>query len=267
MRTKPFFLYFTPCAPHTHVTPAAEFRGTSEAGLFGDHIQELDHHVGTLLKTLNELQLTEKTLVIFTSDNGSTPKDFKGTQNVKLNLADDSGSIRRKFKTAKEDAKKLGHVTNGPWRDGKGHPYEGGHRVPFIARWPGKIPAGTTSDYTLTMTDLFATAADLVDQELPNDAAVDSISVLPILLGMESPQHKRETVFIQGDGKDSAIAVRSEHWKLIVRYDADRNESYELYNLADDPGELVDVSQDHSALVQQLANALAQAETAGRTRP
>ena len=125
---KPFFLYFTPCAPHTHITPAARFRGTSEAGLFGDHIQELDFHVGTLLKTLDELELTDKTLVIFTSDNGSTPKDFKGTQHVNLNLADDSGAIREKFKTAKEDAKKMGHVTNGPWRDGKGHPYEAPHR-------------------------------------------------------------------------------------------------------------------------------------------
>lgn len=263
---KPFFLYFTPCAPHTHVTPAAEFRGTSQAGLFGDHVQELDHHVGTLLKTLDELQLSEKTLVIFTSDNGSTPKDFKGTQNVKLNLADDSGSIRRKFKTAKEDAKKLGHVTNGPWRDGKGQPYEGGHRVPFIARWPGKIAAGTTSDYTLSMTDLFATAAELIDQELPSAAAVDSISALPILLGLESSQPKRETVFIQGDGKDSAIAVCSGNWKLIVRYDAERNESYELYNLADDPGESVDVSSEHSEHVLQMANALAEAEAAGRTR-
>ena len=73
---KPFFLYFTPCAPHTHVTPAAQFRGTSEAGLYGDHIQELDSHVGTLLQTLDELKIAAKTLVIFTSDNGSTPKDL-----------------------------------------------------------------------------------------------------------------------------------------------------------------------------------------------
>ena len=141
-----FFLYFTPCAPHTHVTPAAKFRGTSKAGLFGDHVQELDSHVGTILRTLNELSLTENTLVIFASDNGSTPKDFKGTQGVRLNLADETGDIRRKFKSAKEDAKKVGHVTNGPWRDGKGYAYEGGHRVPFIARWPGKIKPGAVSN-------------------------------------------------------------------------------------------------------------------------
>lgn len=262
---KPFFLYFTPCAPHTHVTPAAQFRGTSEAGLFGDHIQELDSHVGTLLKTLEELEIAEKTLVIFTSDNGSTPKDFKGTQNVNLNLADDSGAIRERFKTAKEDAKKLGHVTNGPWRDGKGHPYEGGHRVPFIARWPGRIDQGTSSGYTLNMTDVFATVADIVDGELPANAAEDSISLLPILLD-ESAVPKREAIFVLGDGKDSAIAVRSGHWKLIVRYDSNRDEMYELYDLQQDPGELKNLSEEQRDVTRKLAAALANAEAAGRTR-
>ena len=263
---KPFFLYFTPCAPHTHVTPAARFRGTSEAGLFGDHIQELDSHVGTLLKTLDELELTEKTLVIFTSDNGSTPKDFKGTQHVKLNLADDSGAIREKFKTAKEDAKKMGHVTNGSWRDGKGHPYEGGHRVPFIARWPGQIEPGTSSDYTLNMTDLFATVAGILGRELPRHAAEDSISLWPVLLGQESKIEKREAVFVLGDGKDSAIAVCTGRWKLIVRYGANREETYELYDLANDPGELINLSEDQAAVTGELATALKKAEAAGRTR-
>lgn len=178
-----FLLYFAPCAPHTHVTPAAAFRGTSTAGLFGDHVQELDSHVGEILSTLDELELAENTLVIFTSDNGSTPKDFKGTNGVQLNLADNSGDIRRKFKSAKEDAKKLGHATNGPWRDGKGYAYEGGHRIPFIARWPGHIEPGTSSTTTITMTDLFATAADIVDRDLPSRAAEDSFSLLPVLLG------------------------------------------------------------------------------------
>lgn len=263
---KPFFLYFTPCAPHTHVTPAAEFRGASDAGLFGDHVQELDSHVGTILETLDDLKLTEKTLVIFTSDNGSTPKDFKGTQDVVLNLADESGSIREKFKTAKEDAKKLGHVTNGPWRDGKGHPYEGGHRVPFIARLPGKIDPGTTSEYTLSITDLFATVADMLGEELPRDAAEDSISLYPILLGQELRDSRREAVFILGDGNDSSIAVCSGRWKLIARYDADRKETYELYDLSNDPAELNNLANQQTDIVRKLSTALKNAEEAGRTR-
>lgn len=263
----PFFLYFTPCAPHTHVTPAAEFRGSSQAGLFGDHVQELDSHVGTILKTLDELKLAENTLVVFTSDNGSTPKDFKGTQGVRLNLADDSGDIRRKFKTAKEDAKKLGHVTNGPWRDGKGYAYEGGHRIPFIARWPGRIAAGSQSDCTINMTDLFATSADILKRKLPRDAAPDSFSLLPVLLGKQEHVAGREAVYILGNGKDSSIAVCTGEWKLIVRYGDDSDRGHELYDLRKDPGELKNLSAERPEITQRLAIALKNAEANGRTRP
>lgn len=264
---KPFFLYFTPCAPHTHVTPAAAFRGSSQAGLFGDHVQELDSHVGQILSTLDELKLSKNTLVIFTSDNGSTPKDFKGTQNVRLNLADDSGDIRTKFITAKADAKKLGHVTNGPWRDGKGYSYEGGHRIPFIARWPSRIEPGTLSACTMTMTDLFATAADIVEGSLPDEAAEDSFSLLPILLGKADQIADREAIFILGNGKDSAVAVCTGQWKLIVRYGNDKDQGNELYDLSKDPGELKNVAGEYPEVADQLAKAFAKAEAAGRTRP
>lgn len=262
----PFFLYFTPCAPHTHVTPAAEFRGTSRAGFFGDHVQELDSHVGEILSTLDELNLAEKTLVIFTSDNGSTPKDFKGTQGVRLNLADDSSDIRTKFKSAKADAKELGHITNGPWRDGKGYSYEGGHRIPFIARWPGRIEPGSSSSCTMTMTDLFATGADIVDCDLPDGAAEDSFSLLQVLLGKEDQIAGREAVFILGNGKDSAVAVCTGKWKLIVRYGNDKDRGNELYDLSKDPGELKNVASEHPEVAEQLAKAFARAEAAGRTR-
>ena len=263
---KPFFLYFTPCAPHTHVTPAAQFRGTSTAGLYGDHVQELDSHVGEILKTLDELKLADNTLVIFTSDNGSTPKDFKGTQGVHLNLADDSGNIRKKFKRAKADAKKLGHVTNGVWKDGKGKAYEGGHRVPFIARWPGQIKPDTESDCTFNLTDLFATAANIVDRELPSDAAEDSFSLLPILRGQSKQIADRDAIFILGNGKDSAVAVSTGKWKLIVRYGQDEEKGHELFDLESDPGELKEVSAQHPEITQSLLAAFDAAESAGRTR-
>lgn len=263
----PFFLYFTPCAPHTHVTPAAGFRGTSSAGLFGDHVQELDSHVGEILGTLDDLGLSENTLVIFTSDNGSTPKDFKGTQGVRLNLADDSADIRSKFRTAKADAKKLGHITNGPWRDGKGYSYEGGHRIPFVARWPGRIKPNTTSAATVTLTDLFATVADIVSRKLPDSTAEDSFSLLPVLRSQVDQIAGRDSIFILGNGKDSAVAVCSGRWKLIVRYGSDENRGNELYDLAGDPGELTNVATVHPEIVAQLAAAYRKAEAAGRTRP
>ncbi len=263
---KPFFLYFTPCAPHTHVTPATSFRGSSKAGLFGDHVQELDSHVGEILETLDSLNIRENTLVIFSSDNGSTPKDFQGTHGTFLNLADDSGNIREKRKTAKAYAKKLGHVTNGLWRDGKGYSYEGGHRIPMIVRWPGKIQPGSISDYTLNLTDLFATSAEIIGQDLPDDAAEDSISLLPVLLG-GSAQSTREAVFIQGNGKDSAIAVCSGIWKLIIRYGDGEENEYELYNLETDPGETTNVTDKYPEVTANLACAFEKAEARGRTRP
>ena len=264
---QPFFLYLALCAPHTHVTPASPFRRSSNAGLYGDYIQELDSHAGQILDTLDQLNLSENTVVIFTSDNGSTPKDFKGTQGVKLNLADDSGDIRKKFKSAKADAKKLGHVTNGPWQDGKGKAYEGGHRIPFIARWPNKIEAGSVSDCMITLTDLFATAGELAGHELGPDMAVDSFSILPVLLGKEKCVADREAIFILGNGKDSAVAVCAGKWKLIVRYNGDKDLGHELYDLESDPGELTNLAAEQPEKTQQLLAAFEKAESDGRTRP
>jgi arylsulfatase A-like enzyme len=262
---QPFFLYFTPCAPHTHITPAASFRGTSRAGLFGDYIQELDAHVGEILGTLDDLRIADETFVVFTSDNGSTPKDFKGTQNVVLNLADESYDLRVKFKSAKADAKLMGHVTNGPWHDGKGSAYEGGHRVPFIARWPGKIAPASSSSQTLCLTDLMATIADILDAPLPDDAGEDSFSALPVLTGKPSP-HLRTTAFIQGDTKDNAIAIRSGTWKLIESTNSKNQKVHQLYDLTTDPGETKDLAPENQETVKQLSAALAKARADGRSR-
>ena len=262
----PFFLYFTPCAPHTHVTPAAPFRGTSQAGLLGDYIQELDAHVGEILSVLDDLKLTERTLIVFTSDNGSTPNDFKGTQGTVLNLASEARGVRENFKTAKRDARAMGHITNGPWRDGKGTPFEGGHRVPFIVRWPGKVAADSTSDQTLCLTDLFATFAAMLGVRLPIDAAEDSFDMLPVLTGKASAP-VREFTFIQGDTRDNAMAVRAGHWKLIEARDSQNHKIHQLYDLATDPGETEDMAANQPDVVNRLAAALDKARQDGRIRP
>ena len=264
--TRPFFLYFTPCIPHTHIAPAAEFRGTSEAGLLGDYIHELDANVGAILRTLDELKLTDQTLVVFTSDNGSTPKDYTGTQGTKLNLASEAGGIREKFTTAKADAKALGHVTNGKWRDGKFTPFEGGHRVPFIARWPGRIAPGSSSDYTLCLTDMLATAADALEVKLPDSAGEDSFSLLPVLLGKSSAQPLRKAIFVQGDQNDNAIAICSGRWKVIESTNRKNEKVHQLYDLTKDPGETTDLAQAHPEVVKPLVAELAKARAAGRTR-
>ena len=252
--------------PHTHITPAAKFRGTSECGLLGDYIQELDAHVGEILNTLDELKLTDNTLIIFTSDNGGTPKDFKGTQGTKLNLASEAGGMREKFTTAKADANVMGHVTNGPWHDGKGSPHEGGHRVPFIARWPGRILPGSASDYTICLTDMLATAADILTVKLPDNAGEDSFSILPVLLGKTPAAPLRKAIFVQGDTDDNAIAICTGKWKVIETTRGQNGKVHQLYDLTVDPGETTDVAKEHPEVVKQLAVELAKARTDGRTR-
>jgi arylsulfatase A len=265
-RERPFFLYFTSVVPHTHITPAARFRGTSQAGLYGDYIQELDENVGRILDSLDRLQLAGRTLVFFASDNGGTPLDFKGTHDTKLNLASEAGGVREKVRTAKGDARAMGHITNGPWHDGKSTPYEGGHRVPFIARWPGRITPGTSSDQLLCLTDLLATAADIVETKLPKDAGEDSFSFLPGLLGRPGTGVQRKTAFIQGDQYDNAIAVRAGPWKLIETTNNRKQKVHQLYDLTSDPGETNDIAKSKPEVVQELAAALQKARTDGRTR-
>ena len=127
---KPFFLYYAPHQPHVPHRPNQHFKETSQAGSFGDVIQELDWSVGEVLKTLDRLGLSENTLVIFSSDNGGYQHVFNG------------------------------HRPNGPMlRGGKGDLTEGGHRVPFLARWPGRIKPGTRSAETISLTDMLATFA------------------------------------------------------------------------------------------------------------
>jgi len=264
---RPFFLYFTPCAPHTHVTPAEKYRGTSECGLLGDYVQELDAHVGEIVRTLDELKLADKTLLIFASDNGGTPKDFKGTQGTTLNLASEAGDILKKYQTAKADAKTMGHVTNGPFHDGKGSPHEGGHRVPFIARWPGQIAPGSSTDHTSCLTDLLATAADILKVELPADAGEDSFSLLPAMTGKQPAQPAREAIFVQGDTEDNAIAVCTGRWKMIDSRNSKKETAQELYDLTTDPGETTDIAKQHPEVVTRLSAALEKARADGRTRP
>ena len=161
----PFFLYFAPVAIHFPYTPSTETEGASGVGPYGDWIHELDLSVARILRTLDELGFAEDTLVVFTSDNGGV-----------LFTEGDRPEAR---------AYRDGLRVNGGWRGRKHSIYEGGFRVPFIARWPGKVPAGTVSHETISLVDLFATVAAVSGQPLPPaaEAAEDSLNVLPALLG------------------------------------------------------------------------------------
>jgi arylsulfatase A-like enzyme len=242
-KEKQFFLYFASHDIHVPRFPHARFRGKSEHGLRGDAIEQLDWSVGEILAALDKAHLTNKTLVIFTSDNGGVMDD---------GYADGSGND------------KSGHRCNGVLRGVKGTAYEGGTRIPFIARWPGHVPAGTTSDALICSADLLATAAAITGNALPGDAGPDSFNILPALLAAKPPKPCRETLVMQGD----QLAVRRGQWKLIPSF-APRNgepRPDRLYDLEADLSESSNLAEKNPEKVKELAELLSRLREAGRSR-
>lgn len=186
-KENPFFLYFSTTNVHHPFTPAKQFQGTSEAGWYGDFVHELDWIVGEVMKSLEESGVADNTLVIFTSDNGGM------------------------FNHGGRAAAELGHKINGDLLGSKFGIWEGGHRVPFIARWPGKIEAGTVSDQLLCSVDLMASFAALTEQELEDPK--DSINMLPALTG--DPEKALRTEMFMTPNKQSHMALRRGKWMFI----------------------------------------------------
>lgn len=186
----PFFLYFATHNIHVPRVPNPRFKGTSPVGTRGDSIHELDDAAGKLLATLDRLQLTDNTLLIFTSDNGGVMDD------------------------GYEDVGSFGYNPNAPLRGTKGTVFEGGHRVPFIARWPGHIKPGSTSPALMAHLDMAATFAALTGVPVPAGGCPDSVNVLPALLG-QSPT-ARENFVAHNGGINGPFGLRAGPWKYIT---------------------------------------------------
>jgi arylsulfatase A len=183
---RPFFLYYATCTVHSPFTPDQRFEGKSGHGSFADFVMEFDWAVGRVMDKLDELGLAENTLLIVTSDNGGLPPG------------------------ATQIAEEV-HRTSAPWRGYKGNAYEGGYRVPLLARWPGRIAPGSISDSTVSLVDVMATAAGLAGVKLPEEAALDSFDMLPALLGRETG---RPYVMMATRGM-TGLSIRENDWKLI----------------------------------------------------
>lgn len=187
--SNPFFLYLATTQIHHPFTPAPRFKGTSQCGRYGDFIHELDWMVGEVMKTLEEQGVADNTLVIFTSDNGGM------------------------FNVGGQDAWDAGHRMNGDLLGYKFSAWEGGHRVPFIARWPGRIPAGSTSDQLISNIDLMATMAALTGAKVKKGQARDSVNVLPALTG--NPKKQLRDNIVLAPFKPSHLSIRKGRWMYI----------------------------------------------------
>lgn len=257
----PFFVYFAPNAIHRPITPNPAFTG-SPFGSYGDFIAELDGSVGQVLSTLDKLKLAEKTLIIFSSDNG-------GVANAS---GDDVGK-----------ALEAGLTVNGPLRGGKHDEWEGGFREPFIVRWPGRVPAGTTSEQVICLTDVLATLARVLDEPLPKGQAEDSFDVLRAFTEEKPGPPVRDHVILQS--AHSTYAIRMGDWKLIERTDGPPIEARnrkkaelaekkkkrepqhdELYQLKDDVAESTDAYKGQEELAAKMKKTLVESRDRGFTR-
>jgi len=255
---KPFFLYHSTQAVHLPAMPAPQFVGTTRAGPLGDFIHEFDDIVGRLMKTLDELGVADNTLIIVTSDNGP---EIIVTQ------------MRERF----------AHDSTSPWRGFKRDNWEGGHRVPFIACWPGKIRPGSVTDQTVCQTDLMATFAAVVGAKLPEDAGEDSFNILPALLRGQQDRPVRDYTLHQTIR--NALSIRNGPWKLLAhkgsggnRYDDTYLKSFEiadtdpkapgqLYNLSTDPREQHNLYSLYPEIAAEMKRKLEFFQTSGRSAP
>lgn len=262
---KPFFLYFALTAPHHPVVPTAEFRGKSGAGDYGDFVAQTDWTVGQVLAALDRTKLAKDTLVIFTSDNGPEITRIRADGFKVMEVG------------AYDRLQRYGHASMGPLRGIKYEAWEGGHRVPFLARWPGKIPAGVVSDQLFCLTDLLATVAAILGVRLPNDAAEDSFNALPLLRGGKA---ERDHVVLMGVRHN--LAVRKGEWVWINAPAGFHEEpewfrqarGYEpnphpgqLYNLREDLPQRRNHYAEQSQKLHELKALLEQLQNRGRSRP
>jgi arylsulfatase A-like enzyme len=228
-KDRPFFLYLAHTMPHVPLSASKEFRGRSQAGLYGDVVEELDWSAGQILGRLKKLGLDEQTLVVFTSDNGPAP------------------SLGPRLQGA----------SSGPFRGWKRSRWEGGFRVPCIVRWPGHLPAGRVETGISTIMDFFPTLIQAAQGTIPLDRPLDGHNILPMLLGKQ-PSPYRAFYYFRGA---NILAVRSGSWKLhLPRRDPGSNQvdwpggrpAAELYDLQHDPSERNNLALTHPDIVASL---------------
>lgn len=250
---KPFFAYVPLAAPHTPIVPTPEWQGKSGINPYADFLRQIDADMGRLLAALDKHELTDNTIVIFTTDNGCSPQ--------------------AKF----DELLKAGHNPSHIYRGHKADLYEGGHRVPFLVRWPSKVKAGSGSDQLVGQCDFMSTFAELLGTKLPAHAGEDSVSFLPALLGTDDKTIRSSLISQSING---SFAVRDGQWKLALcpgsggwsyprpgRDNESELAEFQLYDLSTDPGEKTNLVEKHPERVTRMKAAMEKAIARGRTTP
>ena len=260
-KEQPFFLYFPLTAPHKPVQPHPRFIDKSGLGLYGDFVMQVDWTVGQVMKAIREVGIGKNTLLIYTSDNGSFMYR-RGADEKEDHVSDPMVQAYNEKH----------HTANGDLRGTKADVWEAGHRVPFFARWPGVIEAGSTCDKTTAHVDLFATCAEITGAKLPNDAAEDSFSWLPLFRGGDWAKPRAPVIHHSASGM---FAMRSDKWKLIAGNGSGGREApkgkpfskpYRLFDLSSDLGERNDLAKSKPNLVGRLTARLEEIRGNGRSR-
>ncbi|MFR9522380.1 MAG: arylsulfatase [Rikenellaceae bacterium] len=257
--TQPFFLYCALSAPHAPIIPSDEFHGKSDAGYYGDFVVQCDDIVGKVLAALKEKGLDKNTIVIFSADNGPEYYAYERIEQFDHNSTESLRGVKRDL-------------------------WDGGHRIPFIVKWPDNIEAGAVSDELVSQVDLMATFAGMVGYSLPNDSATDSYDIMPILKGEEHPTPLREAM-VHNTRKDF-YALREGDWVMVANYTGSHTpvpdaylDEYEytelaqgdadalLYNIKNDQSQHNNVAVDHPELVGEMRQLLNKYIESGRSIP
>jgi arylsulfatase A-like enzyme len=245
-KKEPFLVYMPLTSPHTPLSVNSEWKGKSQLNLFADFVMETDSTVGRVLEALEKSGEAQNTLVVFTADNGCAP--YIGVKELE----------------------QMGHYPSGPLRGYKADAWEGGHRVPFIVRWPGVVRPGSVCSQLVYQSDLLRTFADAFNVKLPETAGEDSFSLMPLLKGEDKPV--RETAVSTSMG--GTPAVRSGSWKYIPAPGSggwgsggDQSQPLQLYNLAEDLGETNNLAASMPEKITEMHSILEKLILDGRSTP
>jgi arylsulfatase A-like enzyme len=265
-------------SPHTPLVPTKEWQGKSGLGDYGDFVMETDWAVGEVLAELDRSGAGENTLVLLSSDNGCAPYVGDSRQVTPPGAPDpnskkDTLSDYQKY----QQLEALGHFSSYPFRGHKADIWEGGHRIPLLARWPAKVKAGSVSDQLVCLMDFMATCAEIAGAKIPDNAGEDSVSLLPALLGEAGTPLRGSLVSHSING---SFAIRQGRWKLELCPDsggwgdpkpgskeAAKLPPVQLYDMAKDPVEQTNVASDHPEIVAQLTALLEKQVADGRSTP